>query len=92
MGKDVDRIVSIAPNPAMLETRVVFKVMHTGKIKLYIASVTGVEKMLLTDKEYSQGIHVIKVNLSELNDGVYMVHFVSTEGLHSWVYLYKGKL
>jgi len=91
-GKDVDRILGIAPNPAMSKTEVIFMVMHTGKIKIYIASVTGIEKMLLTDKEYSQGDYVITVNLSELNDGIYMLHFVNTEGLHSWEYLYKGRI
>lgn len=68
------KLVQNYPNPFNCETTIQFSVKHSCKVKIKIYDVLGKEVLIVTNNMFSEGLHRIKLNTTELPSGIYFCH------------------
>jgi hypothetical protein len=68
--------VSIYPNPANNNAILSFNMVKAGKVTVEILNVLG-QQMFSTQNEYSNGIHTMSVDITNLSAGLYIVNTAS---------------
>jgi hypothetical protein len=75
------RLISVYPNPCGDELNIAFKLKKTEKVTIHILSILGRNLETVTNQFYSEGKHVVKINVSTIPSGTYLYNFNSGDGV-----------
>ncbi len=72
--------VSLHPNPAKEVLHIHYELNESSRLRIFLNDLTGRKVMEVYNGKAEKGIHQQAVNLSELSQGIYLIHFVSENG------------
>jgi Bacterial Ig domain/PA14 domain/Secretion system C-terminal sorting domain len=73
-GNETNVLVSVYPNPVYNMTQVSFDVKESAMVKLALYDLQGKEILVLDEKQCAAGHYEESYRLSELSDGIYLLH------------------
>jgi hypothetical protein len=74
-------LISVYPNPCSNELEIVFELKKTEKVIIHVLSILGQNLGTVTNQFYSEGKHVVKINVSTFPAGTYLYNFNSGDGV-----------
>jgi len=69
--------LKIAPNPVSSTATITFSLSKPAKVSIRLYDKTGTPVMDVTDQEFTKGIQQIKLNIKDLNAGIYLLRLES---------------
>jgi len=72
--------VSLHPNPAKDILNIHYELNETSRLRILLNDLTGRKVMEVFNGKAQQGVHQQAVDLSDLSQGIYLIHFVSENG------------
>ena len=70
IGQDLELFQNV-PNPVLDNTSISFYLPTDGKINLSVSNTLGQEVLILSNEEYTKGMHTIVMDATSLSTGVY---------------------
>lgn len=75
--------VNISPNPTQGKLNISFEIKETAFVEVTLTDLTGRINQRLLHERLASGIHQIIVDVSDLAQGTYLLHFVTERGSYN---------
>lgn len=73
--------VKAYPNPFTSKVNIVFSLESSDNVMVKVFDISGKEVSVITNKDYSEGNHIIEFDGSSLKEGTYMVRLISSNSV-----------